>query len=60
MLSKGWTLLKEVVRTDDGSAPYDANLIANPPPVRFMMVRVLQTASTKATYSEPHPDDILV
>ncbi len=49
VLSKGWTLLKEVVRTDDGSAPYDANLIANPPPVRFMMVRVLQTAD-QSTY----------
>ncbi|HVU56248.1 MAG TPA: DUF4998 domain-containing protein, partial [Puia sp.] len=34
MSAKGWTLLKEVVRTDDGVAPYDADLISNPPPVR--------------------------
>jgi hypothetical protein len=47
--SKGWTLLDEVVRTDDGSAPFDANLIANAPPVRFIMVRVLKTADN-STY----------
>jgi hypothetical protein len=41
--------LKEVVRTDDGSAPFDAPLMANPPPVRFIMVRVLKTADN-STY----------
>ena len=47
--AKGWTELKEVVRTDDGSAPFDATLIANPPPVRFIMVRIIQTAD-QSTY----------
>lgn len=42
-ISKGWTLLKEVVRTDNGIAPFDAYLISNPPPVRFIMIRVLKT-----------------
>jgi len=49
MTSRGWTMLKEVVRTDDGSAPYDATLSANPPPVRFIVVRILQTAD-QSTY----------
>jgi len=42
-VTKGWTLLKEIVRTDDGIAPVNADLISNPPPVRYMMVRVLRT-----------------
>lgn len=42
-ISKGWTELTEVIRTDNGVAPYDATLIANPPPVRFIMVRVINT-----------------
>lgn len=43
--SKGWTLLKEVIRTDDGVAPYDANLMSNPPPVRFIIMRIKTTAT---------------
>jgi hypothetical protein len=42
-VTKGWTLLKEVVRTDDGQAPFNADLIPNPPPVRYIMVRILKT-----------------
>jgi uncharacterized protein DUF4998 len=42
--AKGWTLLNEIVRTDDGVAPFDAFLIDNPPPVRFIIIRVLKTA----------------
>jgi len=49
MSSKGWTLLKEVVRTDDGVAPYDADLIDNPPPVRFIIIRI-KTTSTQSGY----------
>lgn len=41
--AKGWTLLKEVIRSDDGINPLDANLISNPPPVRFMIMRVIKT-----------------
>lgn len=44
ILAKGWTLLTEVVRGDDGSAPVTADFIDNPPPVRYIMVRVLTTA----------------
>ena len=43
VMAKGWTLLDEVIRTDDGIAPYDALLISNPPPVRFIIIRVKQT-----------------
>lgn len=43
VIAKGWTLLDEVIRTDDGSAPFDALLINNPPPVRFIIIRVKQT-----------------
>ncbi|HTI90832.1 MAG TPA: DUF4998 domain-containing protein [Puia sp.] len=41
--SKGWTLLKEVVRADDGINPFDATLIDNPPKVRFIIIRFLHT-----------------
>lgn len=44
ILSKGWTLLGEINRSDDGSAPITANLIENPPPVRYIMIRVSKTA----------------
>lgn len=43
VMAKGWTLLKDIVRTDDGSAPFDADLISNPPPVRYIIIRVIQT-----------------
>jgi hypothetical protein len=39
MTTKGWTLLGDINRTDDGKAPYDAFLKTNPPPVRFIIVR---------------------
>jgi hypothetical protein len=41
--SKGWTLLKEVVRADNGVNPFDATLIDNPPPVRYIIIRFLHT-----------------
>jgi len=40
-ISKGWTLLTEVQRSDNGVAPVTVNLISNPPPVRFVMVRMV-------------------
>jgi len=43
MLAKGWTMLGEVIRTDDGMAPFDAGLMNNPPPVRFIIIRILDT-----------------
>ncbi|MBS1660301.1 MAG: hypothetical protein JST68_04540 [Bacteroidetes bacterium] len=42
-ISKGWTLLKEVIRSDDGIAPVNADLIASPPPVRFIRIRIIKT-----------------
>jgi hypothetical protein len=41
--AKGWTLLKEVVRGDDGIAPLDVLFPNNLPPVRFIIIRVLTT-----------------
>ncbi|PWG80550.1 DUF4998 domain-containing protein [Pararcticibacter amylolyticus] len=45
MLSKGWTLLADVSRNDDGSAPYRFDLVANPPAVRYIRMRVKRTAN---------------
>lgn len=49
-IAKGWTLLKEVTRTDDGIQPYRTDLISNPPPVRYIRIRVLHT-TTGSGYS---------
>jgi len=38
---KGWTLLGDFNRTDDGTPPYDATLVKNPPPIRFIIVRFI-------------------
>lgn len=43
-LAKGWTLLTEAIRTDDGQAAMKFNFISNPPPVRFIRVRFIKTA----------------
>lgn len=40
MRSKGWTLLKDIVRTDDGQAIATFDLINNPPAVRYIRLRV--------------------
>ncbi|PUZ28673.1 hypothetical protein DCC81_04090 [Chitinophaga parva] len=45
MEGKGWTMLTEAVRTDDGSAPKKFDFIPTPPPVRFMVMRVIKVAS---------------
>jgi len=42
-IAKGWTLLAEVKRTDDGIAGVTVPLISNPPPVRYIRIRVLHT-----------------
>ncbi|WP_256009422.1 DUF4998 domain-containing protein [Desertivirga xinjiangensis] len=49
-ISKGWTLLKEVTRTDDGKAPMKFDLTDNLPPVRYIRIRVLHT-TTGSAYS---------
>jgi hypothetical protein len=50
MLGKGWTLLKEVVRSDNGNAAYKVNLMDNPPPVRYIRIRVLHNANGENSY----------
>ncbi|SDC62970.1 DUF4998 domain-containing protein [Niabella drilacis] len=45
MQAKGWTLLLDAERTDEGVNPQKFELIANPPPVRFIRVRFKATAN---------------
>src|SRR5258706_5083916 len=49
-IAKGWTLLKEVTRTDDGNSAIKFDLMDSPPPVRYIRIRVINTA-TGSTYS---------
>lgn len=53
-IAKGWTLLTEVKRNDDGIAGIQADIISNPPPVRFIRIRVLHAVDgdTYSTISE--------
>ncbi|MBT1712552.1 hypothetical protein KK062_30235, partial [Fulvivirgaceae bacterium PWU5] len=44
-LAKGWTLLQEVRRSDDGQAPLTINLLRGLPPVRYIRIRVLHVAN---------------
>jgi hypothetical protein len=44
-IAKGWTLLTEAHRSDDGSPAMKFNLITNPPPVRFIRIRVIHVTS---------------
>ncbi|HTJ48629.1 MAG TPA: DUF4998 domain-containing protein [Cyclobacteriaceae bacterium] len=50
-IAKGWTLLKEVIRTDDGSAKMKFDLDSNPPPVRYIRIRVKHVVSGDSNYS---------
>lgn len=50
-IAKGWTLLQEVTRTDDGKAPYKINLQDGIPPVRYIRIRVLHVTSGDGSYS---------
>jgi len=45
MRGAGWTMLTEAFRGDEGSAPMKFNFISNPPPVRFIRVRVIHNAN---------------
>lgn len=42
-LAKGWTLLTEVTRNDNGIAGWTADIVAGHPPVRYIRIRVLKT-----------------
>ncbi len=48
MTNKGWTLLKEVVRTDDGKVPYKVELNSDVPTVRYIRVRFKETVGDQA------------
>ncbi|SDE67962.1 protein of unknown function [Mucilaginibacter pineti] len=50
-VAKGWTLLKEVKRTDDGMAPFKVDLDNNLPPVRYIRVRVLHNVNGETRYT---------
>jgi len=49
MTGKGWSLLNEVVRKDDGIAPYDVDINNSPIPVRFVVIRI-KTVATNEGY----------
>ncbi|GAA3952071.1 DUF4998 domain-containing protein [Chitinophaga oryziterrae] len=50
-IAKGWTLLQDVTRTDDGIAPFKINLRSDIPPVRYIRIRVLHVTSGDGSYS---------
>jgi hypothetical protein len=50
-IAKGWTLLQDVTRTDDGIAPFKVNLKADIPAVRYIRIRVLHVTSGDGNYS---------
>src|SRR5690606_19949139 len=43
-LTKGWTLLTTITRSDDGIAEVEADIDSGHPPVRFVRFRVLKNA----------------
>jgi len=50
-IAKGWKLLVDAVRTDDGSEAKKFNVIANPPPVRYIRIRIKHTANSESRQS---------
>ena len=44
-LAKGWILLQDITRTDDGTGPYTINFPTNTPPIRYIRIRVKKVAS---------------
>lgn len=50
-LAKGWSMLKEVTRTDNGVAPFKVTFAENVPAVRYIRIRVIQVASGDKFYS---------
>jgi len=45
MVAKGWTKLQECIRTDDGNQAKKFDLKSNPPPVRYIRIRIKKVAS---------------
>jgi hypothetical protein len=50
-LAKGWVLLKEVTRPDDGTGPYTINFSTETPKVRYIRIRVKKVASNDGSSS---------
>jgi hypothetical protein len=50
-ISKGWKLLKEIKRTDDGSAPLKVSFDPNPPPVRYIRIRIKHNSNNEGNYT---------
>ena len=44
-LAKGWVLLQDVSRADDGTGPYKINFSTNTPAIRYIRIRVKKVAS---------------
>ncbi|NOW96037.1 DUF4998 domain-containing protein [Mucilaginibacter sp. SG564] len=51
MISKGWVLLKECVRTDDGTQPLKFELNSNGKSVRYIRIRVTKDVDNDQTAS---------
>jgi len=50
-ISKGWKLLKECKRTDDGQAPLKFNLDNINIPIRYIRIRVIHNADGETNYT---------
>lgn len=50
-VAKGWTLLKECKRTDDGQAAMKFNLDVTNIPVRYIRIRVIHNADNEPNYT---------
>lgn len=50
-IAKGWVLLKDVLRTDDGQAAMKFDLLENPPAVRYIRLRIKHTANNDTKQS---------
>jgi hypothetical protein len=50
-ISKGWKLLKEVKRTDDGQAPLKSDLDNVNAPIRYIRVRVIHNSDNEGSYT---------
>ncbi|WP_345329915.1 DUF4998 domain-containing protein [Mucilaginibacter defluvii] len=50
-LSKGWVLLKDVVRTDDGKNPYKFDLDNQGKPIRYIRLRIKHNSNGESNYS---------
>jgi hypothetical protein len=50
-IAKGWKLLKEIKRTDDGQAPLKTDFDSNVPPARYIRIRVLHNSNGENNYT---------